>query len=314
MFRNKNLILTFHNVLDVSWFENVIRYLKSNYRLVDSGLLEDVFSNKAKLNNLCHITFDDGEKSFFNIAFPILKKYQVPATIFVSPTIITSGDNFWFQEVSNFNGRIINRILSEELKISQEVITNMSFLSVLKCLPISEINRIISIYRTETKSQKRISQNMSLSEIFEVQESGLVTIGAHTLNHPILSNETDDISYYEITNSIKMLQELLSTKINHFAYPNGSPDLDFGERERTYLKQNQISMAFSSESKFLNISDDTYCLPRVGLTYGNMQFIKLKLFLGNKWELVKSIRHSTELDNRKLILVHLNKEKPNSAY
>ena len=309
---NKNLILTFHNVLEGGWFEKVITYLKSNYRLVDPDYLEEVFSNNVELNNLCHITFDDGEKSFYNIVFPILKKYHVPATIFVSPAIITSGDNFWFQEVSDYNEKIIKGILSEELNIPIEIIRNMNHLSVFKCLTISEIHRIISIYRAETKSQKRVSQNMSLTETIEVQESGLVTVGAHTLNHPILSNETDDISFHEITNSIKILQELLGINIKYFAYPNGVPNIDFGEREIAYLKKNNISMAFSSESKFLTISNDTYSLPRMGLSYGNMPFIKLKLLMGDKWESIKSIKHSTELKERKLILLLLNKKRLNS--
>ncbi len=310
---NKSLILTFHNVLNRSWFEKVITYLKSNYRLVDSECLEMAFPNKVVMKNLCHITFDDGEKSFYNIAFPILKKYHVPATIFVSPSIITSGDNFWFQEVSDYNEKIIKRILSEELNIQIEIIRNINHLNVFKCLPISEIHRIISIYRAETKSQKRFSQNMSLTETIEVQESGLVTIGAHTLNHPILSNETDDISYHEITNSIKMLQELLGINIKHFAYPNGIPDLDFSKREIIYLQKNYISMAFSSESKFMTTSDDIYSLPRIGLTYGNMTFIKLKLLMGDKWESIKSIKNSTEVKNRKLILLQLSEKKLTSA-
>ena len=81
---------------------------------------------------------------------------------------------------------------------------------------------------------------MNLDEILELEKSDLVTIGAHTLNHPILQNESLETSRKEITDSIIELEKLLGHKIKYFAYPNGAKALDFGMREIDILKENKI--------------------------------------------------------------------------
>ena len=34
---------------------------------------------------------------------------------------------------------------------------------------------------------------MSIEQLKEIDRDGLVTIGAHTMNHPILANENDEV-------------------------------------------------------------------------------------------------------------------------
>jgi len=77
---------------------------------------------------------------------------------------------------------------------------------------------------------------MSESELKEAYDSGLVAVGAPTQNHPILANETEQTSRYEIQSSILELSDMLGTQVKYFAYPNGIPSLDFGEREIDVLK------------------------------------------------------------------------------
>jgi peptidoglycan/xylan/chitin deacetylase (PgdA/CDA1 family) len=304
---NTNLIIVFHNVTDSDWFDRIIKYLKSKYNLVTAEYLEQAILKGEDLRNICHITFDDGEKSFYNIAYQILKKHNVPATIFVSPKIITNQENFWFQEIRGFNSILLKQKISEETNLSLKDIEDINPMSILKCLTIDDINGIIKRFKAETNSIPAPCQNMSESDLKEVYKAGLITIGAHTLNHPILKNEENDICLKEIADSINNLGNLLNTKIKYFAYPNGLPGIDYGEREIRFLKENQISLAFSGESRTLTSQDDVFSLPRIGLSYGNILFVKLKLFSGNKWEVIKSIRKSNELKERQIISSLLKK-------
>jgi len=290
----------FHVIKDIAWFERVILLLQSKYTLVDLGIFEDL-SNNHKKGGVCHITFDDGEKSFYTMAYPILKKHNVPATIFVSPKILSTQENFWFQEIEGYEQNVMTKILSRELLLPLVTINETPFMDVLKCLPLDKIKETITLYQKETKTPPKSRQNMNLDEILEVEKSGLITIGAHTLNHPILKNESDNNCDNEITGSIMELEKMLGHEIRYFAYPNGTPKIDFGDREINCLKKNNIAIAVSTETKFVSKRDNKFALPRLGLSHGSISFVKLKLLLGSNWEKIRSFtRHSETKSRQKL--------------
>ncbi len=303
----RNLIINFHVLTDASWFESVILLLKSKYTLVDLSFFENL-NNYEKKKGFCHITFDDGDKTFYRLAYPILKKHNLPATIFVSPKSVISQENFWFQEVSNYDKNAMINILSRELSLPLEKIKKIPFKYILKCLPLTRIIEIFTIYQKETNTPRKQFLNMNLDEILEVEKSGLITIGAHTLNHPILKNESDENCYNEITESIVGLQKLLGHEIRYFAYPNGTPNIDFGDREINYLKKNNIHIAVSTEGKFISRLDNKLAFPRLQLSHGSMYFVKIKLILGAYAVKIKSLVFNSESKFRQNITSILDKK------
>jgi hypothetical protein len=200
-------------------------------------------------------------------------------------------------------------ILARELNLSLEKIRETMFMNVLLCLTITQINRIITLYQKETNTPPKPFQNMNLAEILEVEQSGLVTVGAHTLNHPILKNENDEICYNEISESITELQNLLGHKVKYFSYPNGTPNEDFGDREIEILNKATIAIAVSTESKYISKDDNRLALPRLGLTYGSMRFVKLKLSLASSWKFLKSLLQHSESKSRKKLHQYLQNIK-----
>ncbi len=303
-----NLIINFHDITDSYWFESVIMLLKSKYTFVDLVFFEN--NNNYKINGgFCHITFDDGAKTFYNNAYPILIKHAVPATIFISPKCVISRRNFWFQEIRGYNQYEMTKILSHELSLSHKTIIKIPFVAILKCLPLNIIEKCISSYQKSTNTPPKACLNMNTDEILEVEKSGLITVGAHTLNHPILKNETDNKSHFEIEGSIKELSQLLRHEVRYFAYPNGIPNVDFSERELNFLLRNNIILGVSTEAKFISFKDNRLSLPRFGLSYGNIHFITIKLFFGSKWEKAKSFLRNSELKSRRKIVFLLNDKK-----
>lgn len=270
----KNLIINFHVVENAQWFETLIVYLKSKYQMVPISHFDNA-ENYNKKNSLCNITFDDGDRTVYDVVFPILKKHNVPATIFVSPRSMVEKFNFWFQEIKGYDENQMLDILIQELNLSNQDKTTLNYASLLKTLSLEKINKIISTYQKETNTPPKEFRNMDLMQIQELQNSGLITVGAHTLYHPILKNETDERANEEISKSITELSELLGKKIECFAYPNGTPNLDFDIREITYLKNNNIKIAVSTEPKFIDKSVDKMAFPRIGITKGSLRFIKL---------------------------------------
>lgn len=289
-----NKIINFHDVRNVIWFENTVNILSSKFDLVSIKDIEDFYYNGKSLKNSCLLTIDDGDKTFYNIIYPVLKKMNIPATLFVSPKICSELSNFWFQEIRVVDQEKMRKIISEHYQIDQKMLQPYSITVILKNMKISQIWNVIEKYNSIYNLPFRDPQNMSIEQLRQIDKEGLVSIGAHTMNHPILANETEESSKKEIVDSIRELESLLEHDIKYFAYPNGTPRLDFSVREIEILKNSNCRLAFTTEAKNFSIKDDPLSIPRFGFSKGKQCFVKAKIFLGKNWDLLKHIKSKDE--------------------
>jgi peptidoglycan/xylan/chitin deacetylase (PgdA/CDA1 family) len=296
------VIINFHEVNDPVWFENTVNYLKRKYDPVQLPELISLFNNGSSLDRVCHIMVDDGDRSFYNVIYPILKKNKLPATIFVSPYAAANRVNFWFQEIVGYDKEKLLKIISEVADINVKSLVKYSLIYIFKCLTIDIILEIINRYQKVYMPDKKPCQNMSVNELMEIENSGLVTIGAHTLRHPILANEELTISKKEIESSITDLADILGHAIHYFAYPNGIPGLDFGQREMDILTNSGCTHSFSNESGNLNYSSSLLSIPRFSLTcMESLSYMKIKLSFGSKWNTIMTLKPGSEINNRKAL-------------
>ena len=119
-------ILAYHKIEDIEFddlnmsipvsdFEVQVKYLSEHYHVV--SLLDYVSSiqNRKKLKkNTVVITFDDGYKDNYTNAFPIIKKYHVPITIFLAVTPIITGKSLWYEIIVH----LIKNSMIKELDLS----------------------------------------------------------------------------------------------------------------------------------------------------------------------------------------------------
>ena len=128
-FLNHATIFVYHRVANVSHdphllcvslknFENQIKYLKENFDVVPlSQIINNLKSHKIK-NKTISITFDDGYADNFYNALPILEKFNVCATIFVTTGNIDSQENFYWDKDTNKEDRGRSMTKKEIGKIS----------------------------------------------------------------------------------------------------------------------------------------------------------------------------------------------------
>lgn len=279
-----NTIINFHDVYDNEWMNRVLLLLKRNYQIIGINEVEKYFYEGHKLKNACHITFDDGDLSFYNIVFPLLKKYQIPVSIYVSPLMVRERKNFWFQEIRGYDPIKLRQILEKTNPTRKLKENKIPSNALLKTMSIQAIWDVIHHYQEETGTPTKSCLNMTPIQLLELHKSGLVAIGAHTLYHPILQNESDKISFFEIKSSIEELNEMLHFKVKHFAYPNGKLGLDFGQREINILKDCGIRLSFSTENRSFKRKDNVFNIPRKVINSGSPVYIKIRLFLGPMWD------------------------------
>lgn len=264
-----NLVLHFHVVSSMEWFSNTIKTISKIYNFVSIEDVKSYFYNQKNYNNCCLITFDDGDKTFYENAFPVLRKLNIPATLFVSPKIIDEGFNYWFQEldylIKNLDVVNIKETICEIINCDIEKIKYTMLYSIFKCIKIADIYKVIDATKCKYKININRRYNLTNEQLMEINDSELVAIGAHTVNHPILSNETDENAEREITESIEELAKILDKDVKYFAYPNGISGLDYGSREQLILQKNKIELTFTTNKGFFNRNARPLEIPRTGL-------------------------------------------------
>jgi len=86
-------------------FRNQMRFLHENgYTVIPlSDVGKFIRGNKELPENAVVITIDDGYKSYMEIAYPILKEYKFPSTMFVYPEFVGAGIALKWRDVKTLN-------------------------------------------------------------------------------------------------------------------------------------------------------------------------------------------------------------------
>jgi peptidoglycan/xylan/chitin deacetylase (PgdA/CDA1 family) len=288
-----NLVLNFHTVSSSKQFKKILTVIGGFYKFISAEEIEDFFHSGKPLKSSCHITFDDGENSFYEKAFPVLQELKIPATLFVSPYIIENKLNYWFQELDYIKKHIseteIKKIIKEKIKAEDETIAGADIKALIKTLNYKTIHELINELKSKNNLPVPLNFNIDREKLLKLRESGLVTIGAHTVHHPILSNESDGDAEREISDSVKMLSEILGKKIKYFAYPNGIEGMDFTKREQDILSANRIKLAFTTNSGFFKSSNNPLSVPRGSFECDNESKTRIitKLLLIHYWDKIR---------------------------
>lgn len=303
-------IINFHEIKnnEVESLENLLYYLKTKKNIISANDLLRYMKGELELpSNSYVLTADDGHSSFYQHLFPILAKLKIPCSLFVSPKVITEKINYWFQEIAGFDSIKLRQIISDRIDVPLSFLESLWTRSIFKALSSDEISDVVERYYELYKDENKKSfQNIDKEQLIRIHESGLVTIGAHTMTHPILYNESMESSRYEIQESVADLEKILGSKIQFFAYPNGIPELDYSQREVSILKSTNVELAFSTNFSKAKRTDPIYEIPRGEITFGRIDF-RPKLLFWDKWRKMNDLRIGTRMVNDRLKLLERRK-------
>ncbi|EMS30879.1 polysaccharide deacetylase [Mariniradius saccharolyticus AK6] len=269
--------------------DSILKVLMRYYNMVSAKDLESFYFKGLELKNTCHITVDDGDITVYTHLFPLIKKYNIPISIYVSPMAVMTGKNFWFQEIEGYDLQLFLQYYDKQYNQKHAFKNKYQVYALIKSLTLKEIHQLVDGYKEAYGIPHKPRRCMTLEQLLELKASGLVDIGAHTMHHPILKNESIEKVRDEIQTSVEKLGELLGEQTKYFAYPNGVPVIDFGQREMNILNECGVKLAFSTQTKNFSIDDHPLSVPRRGITKGGPMFVLAKLALGDKWEGLKRL-------------------------
>lgn len=260
-------ILLYHNLEETRYpwrgsrlipqhFEDQIKYLNQQYRIISlNELVEYTREQRTLPPKVAVITLDDGYKDNYTYAYPILKKYNAPATIFLATGYLDSGGLFWWDR---FRYALWNTTLEMieianlgklSLKSSAERLRAMSRLQeMLKQLPDGErehlIDTIVSLSGVNIPPDLGKELLLSWDEVREMSNNG-IAFGAHTVTHPFLTELPVAEAKRQIVESKKTLEKELGKPVTAFAYPYGRAT-DFNDEIKQIVRQTGFACAVTT--------------------------------------------------------------------
>jgi peptidoglycan/xylan/chitin deacetylase (PgdA/CDA1 family) len=230
-----------------SEFEWQVDIIKRHFNPITLIELTNLINQKKKIpNNTIVLTIDDGYKNFYDIAYPILKKYNVPATFFVATGFINKELWLWPDQLkwlikSNENKPCC--IMFKDYKFTIEGKYQSDWQKINDfCLSITDTEKhecIIFIAKQLSIELPTKAPDLyapcSWIELDEMEKQG-IEIGGHTITHPSLPQVTDDAAIDEIKGCLTEINRKLGNKERTFCYPNGSPK-DYNERIKLITKE-----------------------------------------------------------------------------
>lgn len=275
-----NFAFYLHDEKSQEEFERTLLWFKSRYNLVGMQELREHIYESKPLKNACMLSVDDGWRSTYDVIFPVMKKHNVPFTIFVSPEVMETGMNFWYYTMRFCNEEELKDIMIRRGYFSQEI-HKYPIEFIFKEIQVDEIYDVLAEYQDNHPELTIPRGFMNTKEVLELHKSGLVEVGAHTMVHPILANETEERSSKQIQLSVIQLSNLLDYGVKTLAYPNGIEGLDYGTREQNYAKSAGVDMAFSVNPGVINSSTNPLSIPRWG-SIARLKFGRLGMFLPSR--------------------------------
>ncbi|MBN7797433.1 polysaccharide deacetylase family protein [Parahaliea mediterranea] len=234
------------------------------------------------------VTFDDGYADNLLNALPVLNKYGVPATVFVSTRFIDGG-LMWNDAVrESLRGMPPGRLELADLGLGDYSVDDIDS----RRAAIREITREIK-YRTPAQRQAvvdalaaRASELPSDLMLSRAQLQALaaagVEIGGHTVNHPILATLEADEAEWEIAQGRRDLEALLGSPPGLFAYPNGKRGEDFLDIHADLVRRAGYSAAVTTDWGVSTAASDRYLLPRFTPWDATAQRFLLRMLLNER--------------------------------
>lgn len=221
---------------------------------------------------LC-ITFDDGYADNAEVALPVLQRHGLPATFFIA-TGFLDGGRMWNDTVVE----AIRRCSVEQLDLRALGVDGLDRLPVANTADRSKaIARILPAIKHHSPVERLALAErvvdaceavdlpgnlmMRSDQVRELAAAGM-QIGAHTVSHPILARLDDAQASQEMAASRDHLQQLLGQPVGLFAYPNGRPDHDYGQRDAELARKLGFQAAVTTAVGAARTGSDRFQLPR----------------------------------------------------
>lgn len=228
------LVLMYHRVdnesdkkmeqftVSLSNFEQQMQWIKTHFPVIK---LKENWSTVKKASVV--ITFDDGYANNFINALPILEKYNIPATLFITTLNINKNEEFWWDKLASLYEKLpsefymfstfdlVNKIEYPLSKIKKHFSSMPPDLIMEKIAALEKFNFIENSVRPNYFS-------LNKQQLKSLNENDLIDIGIHTHQHIPFEYLSDEEQLKELNASKAIMSSHGVEFIPFLALPNGS--------------------------------------------------------------------------------------------
>ena len=249
-------------------FECQISYLKQHFIILSIEQAITLLKQKKLPAKALVITFDDGYVDNYTIAAPILEKHNCTATFFIATEGVEKG-YLWNDIVEHairntkadtISKNIIGNTISlytddDKIRAFNQLVGSLKFFS--SEVRNTKVHNLLQELEVDTTSQTM----MNKKQIQKLHGKGF-TIGAHTHSHTILSTETNEACYTELSINKNCLEKMISTPVEFLAYPNGLFGRDFTQVHAKMAKKLDFKASFSTNDGSSVSTTNLHQIPR----------------------------------------------------
>lgn len=272
-------------------FHQQIDWLQKHFEVIDMNEAEErLRQGAAGDGRAVVITSDDGWAGFYQQAASL----GVRATVYVT-TCVLEGKLPWYVRWRLLlkHDPYLLKPLAHELGDFEPFPNADTAISRLKKLDIARIERLWeSLAKESGFPEERLPADWFMScEQVKQATSSAITVGSHTVNHPLLTHERSEVALDELRESKRMLESLIAQPVRHFAYPNGDHD----DRIAALVAEAGYATAVTTQPGWNLPGEHPYRLKRVDVHeaacvdhLGRFSEAMFALWITGEWERVKS--------------------------
>lgn len=308
-FAHAPLILLYHRVADLqsdpqllsvtqAHFAEHLDILRQHARPMELREMVRALRENNLPRRAVAVTFDDGYADNLHNAKPLLERYDIPATVYVSSGYVGTSREFLHdmleglflqpgrlpqQLALTIRGRTHQWDLGDEAGYSEDAYQRNRAWHVLKVenpTPRHHVYRsLCQLFYTLPDGDRRSALDalmiwagtqsvcrptyraLGSEEIRILAKGGLVEVGSHTVAHPVLSALPSAEQRDEVQRSKTCLEEILSRPVTSFAYPYGTRS-DYTAETVAIVRKAGYDHACSNFEGLVRQGTDPWQLPR----------------------------------------------------
>ncbi len=253
-----------------------IDYVRRHFEVLAFEELVDRFHMGKPLPlNAALVTFDDGYRDNYDLAYPILRRHDLPATIFLTTGLIGSTRRMWWDELAAIIrmteakhvcvpglGEIRLETSRDRLRAMERL--RRHFTAVPDDERRNRLNALLSELGSRMQPEFEERVHLTWDEVRTMNQNR-ITFGAHTHSHPILTRVSMERAEREIADSKRIIECELGQPVRFFAYPNGRRG-DFNTQTRKMLIEHGFEAAVTlvhGSNILENAHTDLFALRRI---------------------------------------------------
>jgi peptidoglycan/xylan/chitin deacetylase (PgdA/CDA1 family) len=277
-------------------FDRHLRFLSRHYTLVPlADIVGRLRQGQNPYRRAIAITFDDGFRDNYTQAFPILRRYQAPATFYLTTGCIDNRQVFWVAHLRY----LLLTTRAQELRLTQPEGLTCDFsqpgaretafrtlVVYMKNIPTPQRHELMTTLVEQLPVDDTPLRNLMMSweHVREMQRSGM-SFGAHTVTHPNLPNTTLAEADREIRESKEVIEAQVGCAVRDFSYPNGRGSSHVTEQVKQLVRRIGFHSAVTSLAGCVTAGDDLFALKRVGVykKHGQLTLLSWEIE-SNRWK------------------------------